>query len=333
LLSAVTGDTELVPEMQLRKWMQVLINRSIVLGTWERPQLHDITRDYAIALHSPKELQELQRKVVDAFAAQRPASAQVHGMRMWIGQDECTRYVRQQIEHHIRSSLDLTADGIDSCVEAWLSHYPVQAVMASQIWHQDELGFALARVVGIGRIQAIVHNAAERGDHWLVFCADQVHFMSLLANDGIGAVFNPNDKARQVFEVSGKTTIHMLDHRPAQMSVVQYEFWELSQWSGNRVIRGALGLDAFEMLPWLKVGRTFAQQTERFIHLLENTEVGRTFVAMGGGSTVAEVASADETWRLEDAGDFAPAHTKAAIRFKDSRNSSARRSSRLRLLA
>jgi hypothetical protein len=41
LLSAVTGEAELVPELQLRRWLQVLINRSICLGTWERPQLHD----------------------------------------------------------------------------------------------------------------------------------------------------------------------------------------------------------------------------------------------------------------------------------------------------
>ena len=39
LLSAVTGEAELVPELQIRKWMQILINRSIVIGTWERPQL------------------------------------------------------------------------------------------------------------------------------------------------------------------------------------------------------------------------------------------------------------------------------------------------------
>jgi hypothetical protein len=36
ILSAVTGEAELVPELQLRKWVQVLINRSLVLGTWER---------------------------------------------------------------------------------------------------------------------------------------------------------------------------------------------------------------------------------------------------------------------------------------------------------
>ena len=41
LLSALTGDTELMPELALRKYMQTLINRSLVLGTWERPQLHD----------------------------------------------------------------------------------------------------------------------------------------------------------------------------------------------------------------------------------------------------------------------------------------------------
>ena len=44
LLSVITGQNELVPELQLRKWLQVLVNRSIVLGTWERPQLHDVRR-------------------------------------------------------------------------------------------------------------------------------------------------------------------------------------------------------------------------------------------------------------------------------------------------
>jgi hypothetical protein len=36
LLSAVTGEPELVPQLQLRKWLQILLNRSIVLGSWER---------------------------------------------------------------------------------------------------------------------------------------------------------------------------------------------------------------------------------------------------------------------------------------------------------
>eukprot|EP01043_Picozoa_sp_COSAG02_P047011 COSAG02_NODE_4462_length_5335_cov_42.590718_2_plen_495_part_00 len=42
LLSAVTAQQELVPDLQVRRWLQVLINRSVVLGSWERPSLHDI---------------------------------------------------------------------------------------------------------------------------------------------------------------------------------------------------------------------------------------------------------------------------------------------------
>ena len=40
--SAITGEAELVPELKIRRWLQVLVNRSIVLGSWERPSLHDI---------------------------------------------------------------------------------------------------------------------------------------------------------------------------------------------------------------------------------------------------------------------------------------------------
>ena len=43
MLSAVNGTTELVPEMRLRSWLQLLINRSLLLGSWERPQLHGVS--------------------------------------------------------------------------------------------------------------------------------------------------------------------------------------------------------------------------------------------------------------------------------------------------
>ena len=103
LLSAVAG-AEPVGELQLRKWVQILINRSLVLGSWERPQLHgpcahpsacssfvrslapppsdrhaaaaDIVREYCISLHTPEELRRLQEAAVDAFATARPLSPQ-----------------------------------------------------------------------------------------------------------------------------------------------------------------------------------------------------------------------------------------------------------------
>ena len=66
MLSAVSAQDGMVPALQLRKWMQMLINRSLVLNNWERPQLHDIVRDWAISQYTADELTLLLRKVVSA---------------------------------------------------------------------------------------------------------------------------------------------------------------------------------------------------------------------------------------------------------------------------
>jgi hypothetical protein len=42
MFSEITAALGPVPHLQLRKWMQLLINRSLILNNWERPQLHDI---------------------------------------------------------------------------------------------------------------------------------------------------------------------------------------------------------------------------------------------------------------------------------------------------
>ena len=39
MLSAVSGSSELIPELRMRSLLQLLINRSLLLGTWERPQV------------------------------------------------------------------------------------------------------------------------------------------------------------------------------------------------------------------------------------------------------------------------------------------------------
>ena len=42
--------------MHLRKWLRILINRSLVLGTIDRPSLHDLVLDFAVSQHSSDEL-------------------------------------------------------------------------------------------------------------------------------------------------------------------------------------------------------------------------------------------------------------------------------------
>eukprot|EP01046_Picozoa_sp_COSAG06_P087264 COSAG06_NODE_33772_length_484_cov_0.948052_1_plen_154_part_01 len=63
--------------MHIRKWLRILINRSLVLGTVDRPSLHDLVLDFAVAQHSDAKLRESHRAVVEAFRAARPADA--HG--------------------------------------------------------------------------------------------------------------------------------------------------------------------------------------------------------------------------------------------------------------
>ena len=38
MFNALSGDSAPVSGLQLRKWLQMLVNRSLVIGSWERPQ-------------------------------------------------------------------------------------------------------------------------------------------------------------------------------------------------------------------------------------------------------------------------------------------------------
>ena len=48
--------------MHLRKWLRVLIDRSLVLGTIDRPSLHDLVLDFCVAQHSAEELRWMHRR-------------------------------------------------------------------------------------------------------------------------------------------------------------------------------------------------------------------------------------------------------------------------------
>ena len=70
-----------------------------------RRSLHDIVRDYVIGLHSPSELKEGHRRVVEYFRRFRPTDA--HGRPRWdpslAKQDKVTAYVCENAEYHIKS--------------------------------------------------------------------------------------------------------------------------------------------------------------------------------------------------------------------------------------
>ena len=67
--------------MHLRKWLRILINRSLVLGTVDRPSVHDLVLDFAGAQHSKEKLRDCHRRIVEAFRAAR--SSDHHGRRKY----------------------------------------------------------------------------------------------------------------------------------------------------------------------------------------------------------------------------------------------------------
>eukprot|EP01046_Picozoa_sp_COSAG06_P115208 COSAG06_NODE_62077_length_266_cov_0.604790_1_plen_79_part_10 len=67
------GGSAAATMMHIRKWLRILVNRSLVLGTIDRPQLHDLVLDFCVAQHKGDGLRDCQRKVINAFRASRPS--------------------------------------------------------------------------------------------------------------------------------------------------------------------------------------------------------------------------------------------------------------------
>jgi hypothetical protein len=167
MFSEITAAEGPVPHLQLRKWMQLLINRSLILNNWERPQLHDIVREWSISQHTSEELAALQRRVVGAFVRARPPS-QLQGMeqlKAWQGQNECALYVRHEIGHHIREALptDVTQQvagcKIPACVDEWMAHITLIAFNPGEAPKDCDLLYRLCQVLGRPALDSICRRA------------------------------------------------------------------------------------------------------------------------------------------------------------------------------
>ena len=262
LLSAVTGESELVGELQLRKWIQVLINRSIVLGTWERPQLHDIVREYAIQLFSPEELQRLQAAAVDAFRAHRPPSPDpTHkglGFHAWnvekAPNDACARYVKLELHHHVREAVGTDADlSARGPIAAWMKDYPF-----------DDMPVQVGRGLGLERLEQFFAQVAKAGtDHVLMFAAGVAVFLVRVHTESMVAAFAaaPSNLVRAYHEGFNKA-----HERPAGWSQTQWEHYRLDT---RKQITGIW--QTYSLL----TPEELADNLARLKELVRSTELGR----------------------------------------------------------
>jgi hypothetical protein len=64
VLSAMLGSDD-VPELKMRQWIQLLISRSLIVHTWDRPALHDIVRETMLAQMQTERVQKLIRMTTE----------------------------------------------------------------------------------------------------------------------------------------------------------------------------------------------------------------------------------------------------------------------------
>ncbi len=156
-------DTATRPKIiMIRRWLKVLIERSLILGTVDRISCHDIIRSYTLQLYTEHELRQAHRRFVEVLRQNRPQAPDL--VPAWtlagvIGQpDRSVAYVRDNVVKHVREATtsDWTMDRL--AVDSWLSDCP-----------QDIITHATAKVIGIEDLTQLVQVAEAADDEQWTF--------------------------------------------------------------------------------------------------------------------------------------------------------------------
>ena len=122
------------------------------------------------------------RKVVDAFAAHRPVcdDPAICGLRMFVAKtgDDCSMYVRAEMQHHVREALD-EGTAVPEYALTWLSYYP-RGLWSLQNEQREGIIAAVQRVVGLERLLESMRQAHAASEWW------QAHCLFWAARDEIG---------------------------------------------------------------------------------------------------------------------------------------------------
>ena len=160
MYDAVYETTKAASVLHIRKWLKMLIDRSLVLGTVDRASLHDLVLDFTISMHSKAELIGAHRRVMDAFRTKRPTNAA--GISEWdpINRDDpVTAYVLDESAHHVRSSRDMSDASSDEVLLSWLMDQP-----------QDVLHRSVSFELGEAALVDAAKSSEADGDMWSASC-------------------------------------------------------------------------------------------------------------------------------------------------------------------
>jgi hypothetical protein len=149
--------------LHIRKWMKRLVDRSLVLGSVDRPSLHDIVLDFCQSQFNPEQLRAAHINVVETFRDKRPPSRT--GALDWnrnAGDLILAKYICQEVDHHIQQAVSNDAGHID--VGEWLSD-PVTSAWLRDI-PQDAITVAAGNVIGVVTLEGLAQTAQDSQLWW-----------------------------------------------------------------------------------------------------------------------------------------------------------------------
>eukprot|EP01048_Picozoa_sp_COSAG05_P005356 COSAG05_NODE_315_length_11604_cov_8.336375_6_plen_1129_part_00 len=160
IFKATIPGSEATSIMHIRKWLRILLNRSLVLGTIDRPSVHDLVLDFAVAQHSAEELLEKHRSVIEAFRKARPSNAAGVSMYDYVNNDDpMTAYVISNAAHHAKGSHRANNASSEKLLLSWLHDQP-----------KDLLCNAISAVLGEDKLQYAADSAEASGEMWPSAC-------------------------------------------------------------------------------------------------------------------------------------------------------------------
>jgi hypothetical protein len=140
--------------LHIRRWLKVLIDRSLLLGTVDRPSLHDLVRDYVVSSKTDEERRAMNRRLVNLWRARRPSGG---GWNI-DSKESVPQYIAVTAVHHIGAAWqpDWSADAeaID-----WLSDF-VDGT-------QDSIPVLASEALGLERASELAKAAETAEDWWL----------------------------------------------------------------------------------------------------------------------------------------------------------------------
>ena len=139
--------------LNIRRWLKMLIDRSLVLGTVDRPSLHDIVMDFVVSSKSDEARRGMNRRLVELWRSRRPPGG-------WDveSKESVPQYITLTAVHHISSAWEMDWSEDEQAIE-WMSDFVDGK--------QDAIPLSAAQALGAGHAAELATAAESVEDWWL----------------------------------------------------------------------------------------------------------------------------------------------------------------------